>query len=208
VFGRVAVDLLPGPSEILVIADATANAAFVAADMLAQAEHGHGSAVGLVTTSKRLITSVQKELKKQAAQLARQQHLEEVLDANTFLVLVKSLDQAVEIANDFSPEHLSIVAKEEEKLARGIRTSGAIFLGSLSPVVGGDFVAGPSHELPTGGAGKSFGGLTVDQFQRRTSIVRFDKASLKKSLPAIQTFSDVEGLDAHGNSATIRLSGK
>ncbi len=205
VFGRVAVDLLPGPSEILVIADDTANPAFIAADMLAQAEHGHGSTVGFVTNSERLIMAVQEELKKQAAKLSRQQHLEEVLEKNTFLVQVKSLDHAVKIANDFAPEHLSITAKDEEKLAKGIRTSGAIFLGALSPVVGGDFVAGPSHELPTGGAGKSFGGLTVDQFQRRTSIVRFNATSLKKSYPAIRIFSEVEGLDAHGRSAAIRL---
>lgn len=206
VFGRVSVDLLPGPSEILIIADATANPAFVAADMLAQAEHGHGSAVGLITNSARLLDAVQKELKSQTGLLARQKHLEEVLEKHTFLVLVKSLDQAVQIANDFAPEHLSIVASSEEKLAGAVRTSGAIFLGSLSPVVGGDFVAGPSHELPTGGAGKSFGGLTVDQFQRRTSIVRFDKVSLRKSLPTILTFSEIEGLDAHGNSASIRLT--
>ena len=205
VFGRVAVDLLPGPSEILVIADSTANPAFVAADMLAQAEHGHGSSVALVTNSKRLVAAVQKELQEQAANLSRKQHLEEVLKENTFLVLVKSMDQAVKVANDFAPEHLSITAKNEEKLAKGIRTSGAIFLGALSPVVGGDFVAGPSHELPTGGAGKSFGGLTVDQFQRRTSIVRFNATSLKKSYPTIRTFSEVEGLDAHGHSAAIRL---
>jgi histidinol dehydrogenase len=205
VFGRVAVDLLPGPSEILIIADKTANPAWIAADMLAQAEHGHGSGVGVVTDSAKILTAVQNEVKRQAALLSRQQHLLEVLEKNTFLVLVKNLVDAVKIANDFAPEHLSIVAKDEEKLATDIRTSGAIFIGGLSPVVGGDFLAGPSHELPTGGAGKSFPGLTVDQFQRRTSIVRFDKKSLKKSLPFIQTFSDIEGLDAHGHSAAIRF---
>lgn len=205
VFGQVAVDLLPGPSEILIIADKTANPAWIAADMLAQAEHGHGSSVGVITDSAKILAAVQKEVQRQAALLSRQQHLLEVLEKHTFLVLVRKLREAVAIANDFAPEHLSIVAKNEEELAAEIRTSGAIFLGGRSPVVGGDFVAGPSHELPTGGAGKSFPGLTVDQFQRRTSIVRFNKKSLKKSLPFIQTFSEIEGLDAHGHSAAIRF---
>ncbi len=202
VFGQVAVDLLPGPSEILIIADSSANPAWIAADMLAQAEHGHGSCVVFVTNSARMLAEVQREFDAQLKQLSRQTHLAEV---STFLVLVKSLKDAVQIANDFAPEHLSLVAKDDEKLAAQIRTSGAIFLGGMSPVVGGDFVAGPSHELPTGGAGKSFPGLTVDQFQRRTSIVRFDEKSLRKSLDAIETFSAIEGLDAHGRSAAIRL---
>jgi len=205
VFGQVAVDLLPGPSEILILADKSATPAWIAADMLAQAEHGHGSSVGLVTDSATILDAVQREVKRQAALLSRQQHLLKVLEDHTFLVLVKKLRDAVKIANDFAPEHISIVAKNENALAEDIRTSGAIFLGGRSPVVGGDFVAGPSHELPTGGAGKSFPGLTVDQFQRRTSIVRFDKKSLKRSLPFIRTFSEIEGLDAHGHSAAIRF---
>ena len=180
VFGRVAVDLLPGPSEILILADSSANPAWIAADMLAQAEHGHGSAVVLATNSAKILRRVQQEFDAQLKTLSRQTHLSEV---SVTLVLVKSMADAVRLANDFAPEHLSISAKNEEALAAQIRTSGAIFLGGMSPVVGGDFVAGPSHELPTGGAGKSFPGLTVDQFQRRTSIVRFDEKSLRKSLP-------------------------
>ncbi|MEA3187027.1 MAG: histidinol dehydrogenase [Chthoniobacter sp.] len=203
VFGTVAVDLLPGPSEILIIADSAAKPEWIAADMLAQAEHGHGSVVVLATDSQRLLNDVQREFNAQGVSLSRQVQLEEV---SVFLVLVKTLADAVRLANDFAPEHLSIAAKNSSKLAEKIRTSGAIFLGGISPVVGGDFVAGPSHELPTGGAGKSFAGLTVDQFQRRTSIVRFDKKSLRKSLSAIETFSAIEGLDAHGRSAAIRLT--
>ena len=205
VFGKVAVDLLPGPSEIFVVADSTANPAWIAADLLAQAEHGHGSSVVLATNSSKLLNDVQHAIETQLVQLSRQEHLREVLERHTFLILVKTLKDAVRIANDFAPEHLSIVAKVDEKLAVQIRTSGAIFLGGMSPVVAGDFVAGPSHELPTGGAGKSFAGLTVDQFQRRTSIVRFDEKSLRRSLPVIETFSEIEGLDAHGRSAAIRL---
>ena len=203
-FGRVAIDLLPGPSEILVIADASANAAWIAADLLAQAEHGHGSTVLFVTDSAHKLKEVAGGIEAQLATLSRQEHLREVA-AQTHLILVKNLGEAVKLANNFAPEHLTIIAKDEEKLAAQIRTAGAIFLGGYSPVVAGDFVAGPSHELPTGGAGKSFPGLTVDQFQRRTSVVRLDRKSLSALLPAIQTFSEIEGLDAHGRSAAIRF---
>ncbi len=205
VFGRVAVDLLPGPSEIMVIADKTARASWIAADLLAQAEHGRGSSVGLVTDCERLLREVESQLAIQTKLLSRSAHLAEALDEGLFLILVGKIGDAARIANEFAPEHLSIVAKNDEKIARSIFTAGAIFLGPFSPVVGGDFVAGPSHELPTGGAGKSFCGLTVDQFQRRTSVLRFDELSLAKSLPVIQAFSDMEGLDAHGRSASIRV---
>jgi histidinol dehydrogenase len=204
-FGRVAIDLLPGPSEILVIADATANAAWIAADLLAQAEHGHGSGVLFVTDSARKLKEVAAAFEEQLAKLTRQEHLREVAEQTTHLILVKHLNEAVKLANGFAPEHLTIIAEDDEKLAGQIRTAGAIFLGGYSPVVAGDFVAGPSHELPTGGAGKSFPGLTVDQFQRRTSVVRLDRKSLAALLPAIQTFSEIEGLDAHGRSAAIRF---
>lgn len=206
VFGTVAIDLLPGPSEILVIADDTADSAWIAADLLAQAEHGHGSVV-FITDSPRLLAETGLAVKQQMRQAGRREHLRHVLDEALFFLLVKSLDDAVVIANDFAPEHVAIIAREEELLAAGIRTAGAIFVGRWSPVAGGDFVAGPSHELPTGGSGKSFSGLTVDQFQRRMSTVRFDKSSLQKSLQAIQVLSAAEGLDRHGASASLRLQG-
>jgi histidinol dehydrogenase len=205
VFGQVAIDLLPGPSEVLVIADATAKAAWVAADLLAQAEHGHGSSILFVTDSAKLLATVEAEIQRQAATLSRRQYLGEVLDQNAALILVKSLSHAIAIANDFAPEHVSIVAKNDEAIARKLRTSGAIFLGGWSPVAAGDFLAGPSHTLPTGGAGKSFPGLMADMFQRRTSIVRLDRASLAKSVETIEQFSRIEGLDAHGRSARIRF---
>ncbi len=205
VFGRVAVDLLPGPSEILVIADGTANPAWVAADLLAQAEHGHGSVVGVLTTSLRVYNSVLREIEKQAAKLSRGKHLQEVLEANTFVLLVKDWKQAVAIANAHAPEHLSVVAENDDQIAEAVVTAGSIFLGPWSPVAAGDFLAGPSHELPTGGAGKCFAGLTTDQFQRRTGTVRFTETALRKSVDIIETFSQVEGLDAHGRSASIRF---
>lgn len=205
VFGQVAIDLLPGPSEILVLADSTASAAWVAADLLAQAEHGHKSSVLFVTDSAKLLIAVQQEIISQLTTLSRREYLMDVLKNDAALILVKSLKNAVSIANDFAPEHISIVTKNASKLASQIRTSGAIFLGGYSPVAAGDFVAGPSHTLPTGGAGKSFPGLTADMFQRRTSIVQLDKTSLKRSVATIEQFSKVEGLDAHGRSASIRF---
>jgi len=205
VFGQCAIDLLPGPSEILVLADATANPAWVAADLLAQAEHGHGSSIVFITDNAKLLVSVQEEIARQAATLKRHRYLAEVLEQDAALILVKSMKDGVAIANDFAPEHISIVAKNEDALAKGILTSGAIFLGGWSPVAAGDFLAGPSHTLPTGGAGKCFPGLMSDMFQRRTSIVRFDRASLRKSVGTIAQFSKIEGLDAHGRSAGIRF---
>lgn len=204
VFGQAAVDLLPGPSEILVIADTSANPAWIAADMLAQAEHGHGSTIVCISNSSKILDRVATELKKQSSKLERHTQFDEVLARNTHLIQVKSLEDAIAITNDFAPEHLNIVAKNEDKLAEKIFTAGAIFLGASSPVAAGDFLAGPSHELPTGGAGKGFPGLTADQFQRRTSVVKFTAAALKKSLTTIQTLCEIEGLDAHARSAEIR----
>jgi histidinol dehydrogenase len=205
VFGYVAVDLLPGPSEILVIADSTANARWVAADLLAQAEHGRGSVICLVALDKEVLEAVRQEIAQQMNSLARGAALSEVLEQNAFFILAKDEEQAIRIANDFAPEHLSLVTQHSEKMAEAIMNAGAIFIGNFSPVAAGDFLAGPSHELPTGGAAKSFGGLTVDQFQRRTSIVRYDREALSKSVAIISQFSEVERLDAHGRSVSIRF---
>jgi histidinol dehydrogenase len=203
-FGEVAIDLLPGPSEILIIADETANPAWVAADFLAQAEHGHGSISVLLTTSQKILTGVQKEIEKQLPSLPRKDALRKSLK-NSWLILLETLGQAATIANQFAAEHVSIATKDPGNIAAVLDTSGAIFLGGLAPVAAGDFLAGPSHELPTGGAGKSFAGLTADQFQRRTSVVLYNQEALQKSLGPIQTFSEIEGLAAHGRSVAIRL---
>lgn len=204
-FGRVAIDLLPGPSEILVIADRTANPAWVAADLLAQAEHGRDSAAVLLTDSPAVLTATAREVEKQARTLPRGKILQDSLK-NASLVLVASMDEAVNLANAYASEHVSLQVKNPRTLAPRLVTSGALFLGGYSPVAVGDFLAGPSHELPTGGAGKSFAGLTADQFQRRTSLVELDRRSLAKSVPLVEAFARVEGLDAHGRSARIRLA--
>lgn len=203
--GHVAIDLLPGPSELLVLADDTANPKFAAADLLAQAEHGSGhERVWLVTTSAKLLNVVEREVAKQLPRLARREFIKQVLAENAWLIQVKSLDDGVALANRLAPEHCELMVRKAREVSRSLVTAGAIFLGPWSPTVLGDYVAGPSHTLPTGGAGASFAGLTVDQFQRRTSVVEYSHAALKKALPAVKQFAELEGLEAHGRSAEIR----
>lgn len=204
--GAVAIDLLPGPSEVMVLADQTANPVFVAADLLAQAEHGGDSEIAFVTTSERLLEQVEEEINRQVTRLSRSQYLAEVLHNRANCFLVGSLECGARIVNDFAPEHLVLVVQpeREEEILRLIRTAGAIYAGTYSTVACGDFLAGPSHTLPTGGSGKSFSGIRADQFQRRTSIVRMNRAAAVASLPYVQVFSRVEGLDAHGESLRLR----
>jgi histidinol dehydrogenase len=205
VFGLVAIDQLPGPSEVMVLADDTGRAAWIAADLVAQAEHGHGSQAVLVTPSRSLADAVAAEVAVQLQSLSRQDYLTAALKTGGFIVVTADLEQAVAVANAYASEHLSLIVKDEKKVLPRITTAGAIFVGNHSPVAVGDYLAGPSHTLPTGGAGKSFPGLTVDQFQRRTSVVRLNAASIRKSAPLVKALSDLEGLDAHGRSALIRL---
>jgi histidinol dehydrogenase len=205
VVGHVAIDLLPGPSELLVLADDTANARFVAADMLAQAEHGTGhERVWLVTPSGKLVKAVEKEINRQRTRLSRQHLTQQVLDRNAWLIQVRSLAAAVALTNQLAPEHLEVMLRNGHKVSQRLLTAGAIFLGPYSPTVLGDYVAGPSHTLPTGGAGLSFAGLSVDQFQRRTSLIKYNRPALRKALPAVRKFAEMEGLTAHGKSAEIR----
>lgn len=203
-FGVVSVDLLPGPSEVMVLADKSANAAFVASDLLAQAEHGKDSGVAFLTDDEALLTAVIQQVQEQGAKLSRQAMVREVLDKECLLILVPSLEEGAQIVNNYAPEHLSLITDREHDILPLIRTAGAIFLGNYSPVAVGDFLAGPSHTLPTGGAGKSFPGLTVDMFQRRTSIIRLSKEACAKSEPVVRVFSEIEGLDAHGHSVAVR----
>jgi histidinol dehydrogenase len=191
---------------VLVLADDTADPRFAAADLLAQAEHGSGhERVWLVTTSAKLLLAVDKEIKKQIPKLARRELIERALNNNGWLILVKTMEDAVGLTNQLAPEHCEVMTRRAARVAEGIRAAGAIFLGNHSPTVLGDYVAGPSHTLPTGGAGAAFAGLTVDQFQRRTSIVEYPRGAVKKSLGAVQTFADAEGLDAHAHSASMRM---
>jgi histidinol dehydrogenase len=204
--GRVAIDLLAGPSDVLILADDKANPKFAAADLLAQAEHGSGhERTWLVTTSEKILRAVESEIKKQLPKLARKEFISRALQNNGWLILMKNMDEAVALTNQLAPEHCEVMTREPQKVSKKILTAGAIFLGNWSPTVLGDYVAGPSHVLPTDGAGASFAGLTVDQFQRRTSVVEYNRASLKKALKSVKKFAELEGLGAHAKSAEARV---
>jgi len=203
--GAVSIDLLPGPSELLILADKTGDAGCIAADMLAQAEHGGDSAVGLLTDSGTLLEQVVEAIQLQVGSLSRAKIINEVLRQGTFMLHVKNMAEGMRLVNDFAPEHLTLIADKEDLWLSKVRTAGAVYVGNFSPVAVGDFLAGPSHTLPTGGAGRSFSGLRADQFQRRTSIVKMNRTAVKKSLPFVEEFARIEGLDAHGRSVSIRL---
>jgi len=207
VFGTVGVDSLPGPSEVMVIADETARADFVAADLLAQAEHGSGrEKIYLVATSQAIIDAIMAEVKTQLQIITRSEKTQNVLNNGFLAVVVDSLAQATEIANYVAPEHLELIVAEsaEGKLLTDITTAGAIMLGNHTPTALGDFTAGPSHVLPTGRAGRFFSGLRVADFQRRTSIIRYSKTTVKKGNEVVAAFAAMERLDAHGRSVKIR----
>lgn len=206
VYGDVALDLVAGPSEIAILADETAPAECVAADLLSQAEHGTGHEKALlVTTSSALAGKVCTQLLKQAETLGRRQAVLKVLDKGTLVVVVNTLDEGMELCNQFAPEHLEIMVREPKNWLRKVRAAGAVFIGAWTPESVGDFVAGPSHVLPTGGTATMFSGLTVDDFRRRTSFMAFTRADLQETLPVIEAFGRVEGLDAHARAARVRF---
>ena len=205
VYGYVSLDMVAGPSEIMVLADDTAPADFIAADMLSQIEHGSGkeNAV-MVTTCPALIAAVETELVKQAAERSRSETIGKCFAEGTFLILAEDRDSMADIASRYAPEHLEIMTRNAGALAKKVTAAGAVFLGKWTPEPAGDFVAGPSHVLPTGGAARFFNGLTVDQFFRRMSVVNYQEKAFAKELDTITAFAEIEGLDAHGNSAAIR----
>lgn len=209
VYGEVAIDMIAGPSEIMVIADSDDDAEFIAADILSQAEHGSGlEQAVLLSTSKTLIKKVEKEVLRQAKLLTRSVTVDKVLNKGVFLIHAKDINHAIEIAGNYAPEHLEIMCRNPWAAAKKIKAAGAIFIGRWTPEPVGDFTAGPSHVLPTAGCAKFFSGLTVETFFRRMSIVNYDKKALMKEIPAIAKFAEMEGLDAHGNSALIRRKQK
>ena len=206
VFGYVAIDQVAGPSEIAVLADRTANPAWVAADLLSQAEHGSGHERALlVTDSRKLAEGVQAELAAQIPSLSRADLVRRVLPKGILLVVTPNLDDAVDLCNRFAPEHLELIVRNSRRLLPKLRAAGAIFVGGWTPEPVGDFVAGPSHVLPTGGAARMFSGLTVEDFRRRSSVIEYTQRDLTAARSVIETFGAVEGLDAHSRSATIRF---
>jgi len=207
VFGYVAIDQVAGPSEIAVLADDSANPAWVAADLLSQAEHGSGHERALlVTDSAKLAVAVQAELEAQIPKLSRAALVRRVLPTGVLLVVTPNLGAAVELCNRFAPEHLELMVRQPRRLLPRLRAAGAIFVGGWTPEPAGDFAAGPSHVLPTGGAARMFSGLTVEDFRRRSSVIEYTRRDLAAALPVIETFGAVEGLDAHSRSATIRFA--
>lgn len=206
VYGDVAIDMVAGPSEIGILTDSTANPKFVAADLLSQAEHGTSLEKALlITTSKKQAQLVKEQVLKQSTQLKRRKIITDVINNGMLIVVVKNLNDGVDLINDFAPEHMELIVKNPKKIIPRIKTAGALFIGSWTPECVGDFIAGPSHVLPTGGTCKYFSGLTVDDFRRRMSVVEYKEDDLKDSLETIEIFGNIETLDAHSKSATIRF---
>ena len=208
VYGYVAIDQVAGPSEIAVLTDGSVDVRWIAADLLSQAEHGSGLEKSLcVCTSRSTAEAVKAEILRQFATLSRRSLVERVIDRDGILIVVAAdLAEGVEIVNRFAPEHLEIMTKNPLKTMKGVRSAGAVFAGAWTPESAGDFVAGPSHVLPTGGAANMFSGLTPDDFRRRHSFVAFTERDLRDTVAAIEAFASVEGLDGHGRAASIRFS--
>jgi histidinol dehydrogenase len=207
VFGVVGVNGLPGPSEVMIIADETARADYAAADLLAQAEHGSGrEKIYLVGTSAKVIAEIVAEVDSQLKMITRSEKTQRVLYDGFVAIEVGTLAAAAEVANYVAPEHLELLVTESaaKKLTKDVTTAGAIMVGNDTPTALGDFVAGPSHVLPTGRAGRFLSGMRVADFFRRTSIVHYDRKSVQKAEPIVASFAKMEQLDAHGRSVKIR----
>ncbi|HEY5653408.1 MAG TPA: histidinol dehydrogenase [Pontiella sp.] len=206
VYGDVALDMVAGPSEIGVLCDSTANPAFVAADLLSQAEHGTGSEKAmLITTSQKQAEAIRAEVLKQAKDLSRSEPIYEVLSKGMLLVVVNNLSDGMLLSNLFAPEHMELIVKHPEKWVDKVENAGALFVGEWTPEAVGDFVAGPSHVLPTGGTAAYFSGLTVEDFRRRVSLIQYTREDLEEALPVVEAFGRIETLDGHARSASIRF---
>ena len=204
VFGHVSIDSVAGPSEILVVADESADPVYVAADLLSQAEHDELASALLVTTSERLARAVQEELERQTAQLPRRAIVEKSLQGFGVALLVDSRAEAAECANRVAPEHLELMVSDPKALLPAIRNAGAVFLGAYSPEPLGDYMAGPNHVLPTSGTARFFSPLNVEDFRKKTSLVGFDREALLALADGIITFAEAEGLSAHANAVRVR----
>ena len=205
VYGTVAIDMVAGPSEILVLADETADPRWVAADLLSQAEHGSGREQAvLVTTDPTLPERVVAELERQKRLLPRLETVERVLQHGVFLIIVADLEQAIAVANGYAPEHLELHLANPEAVTPRLTAAGAIFEGPWTPEPVGDFCAGPSHVLPTAGSARFFSGISLETFLRRSSVVRYTAEALYRELPTVEKFAELEGLTAHGRAGSIR----
>ena len=199
--GEVGIDFVAGPTEILIIA-ADGDPRPIAADMLAQAEHDTDASAVLLTTSKRLASAVSKEIGRQLETLPTAAVARQAINKNSAVVLVRSLDEAVEISNRFAPEHLNI---PDESLLAKIRHAGSVFVGPFSPEAAGDYASGPNHVLPTGGAARQRGGLSVSDYLKVISVQQLSESALRRLAPAVTTLARAEGLEAHARSVEVRL---
>jgi histidinol dehydrogenase len=205
VYGAVGIDSVAGPSEVVVLADQTARADFIAADLLAQAEHGEDASAVLVTTDLKLAERVAAEVARQAETLPRRSVVARSLADFGAAFVVSTVEEACDIVNELAPEHLEIMTRDPDTAAALVRHAGAIFYGVYTPEAVGDYLAGPNHVLPTGGAARFSSALGVHNFQRRTSIIRYTREALNETAPLIAALAEAEGLDAHARSALIRV---
>ena len=205
VFGAVDIDMLAGPSEILVVADSSASPAYIAADLLSQAEHDEMAAVMLLTPDRTLAQQVSAELERQLKLLDRREIAARAIEGYGAIIITDSVEEAVELANRMAPEHLELMVKDPFSWLGRVRAAGAVFLGPYSPEPVGDYMAGPNHVLPTGGTARFFSPLGVDQFIRRTSVVYYSREALEREARDIIKLAAVEGLDAHARSVEIRM---
>ena len=201
----VAIDMPAGPSEVAVIADESANPTFVAADLLSQAEHGLDSQVVLITTSEKLLGEVEYEVQHQLSRLPRWQIAEKSLE-NSKLILVKDMDEAIEMANEYAPEHLIIETKDYMDLAEKVVNAGSVFLGNYTPESAGDYASGTNHTLPTNGYAKAYSGVSLDSFIRKITFQEINREGIQNIGPAIEVMAANEHLDAHKNAVSVRLS--
>jgi histidinol dehydrogenase len=205
VFGVVGIDSIAGPSEVVIVADDSGRASYIASDLLAQAEHSEDASAILLTTSDALAREVVRELASQIAKLPRAEVIKKSLARYGAIIVVDDMDEACAIVNDLAPEHLEIMASDEQAIASRIRHAGAIFFGSQTPEAVGDYLAGPNHVLPTGGSARFSSGLSVNDFLKHTNTIKFSAAELKRAAPLIAALAHAEGLDAHARSVLIRL---
>lgn len=205
VYGTVGIDMLAGPSEVCILADDTANARFAAIDMLTQAEHDVHTAAFLITPSPALAQAVQSEIETAVEQLPRREILQQTLAQNGGIIITHDMDEAVELANLCAPEHLALMVAEPWRYLSKIRCAGAVLMGDYSPQSLGDYVAGPSHTLPTSGTARYASPLSVDDFVKKSSVISFNRDALQAASQAIQTLAQVEGLDAHRLAVEWRL---
>lgn len=206
VYGHVSIDAIAGPSEILVIADDSANPSYVAADLLSQAEHDELASAILITTSEELADAVSKEVDRFTAQLSRKEIIQKSLDNYGYILIAESMDEAISIANEIASEHLEIQTKNPYDVMTKIRNAGAIFIGEYSSEPLGDYFAGPNHVLPTNGTAKFFSPLSVDDFIKKSSIIAYSKEALEKVHEDIESFAAAERLTAHANSIHVRFN--